>query len=60
MTFPQQMLADAAKERGFTESQAMNALQAAGIVSDNAVQFSDVANADCARATDFIEQAPIQ
>lgn len=40
--------------------QAMNSLQSAGIISDNAVMAADVAEADVYRAIDYLATTVIQ
>ena len=36
----------------------MNALAEAGIISDNCIAISDVADADCARAIEWLDTKP--
>ncbi len=41
-------------ESGMDETKAMNQLQDATMISDNAIQARDVANVDCLRAVKFL------
>lgn len=41
-------------ESGMDETKAMNDLQDAAMISDNAVNACDVANVDCLRAVKFL------
>lgn len=43
---------------GADEAKAMDALQDAGIISDNCVWARDVAEADCPAAVEFLKAAP--
>ena len=40
--------------QGLDESSAMNKLQDAGVISDNAITAQDVANGDCLRAVKWL------
>jgi hypothetical protein len=49
-------LRQAAFNANLSELQSMNLLQSAGIVSDNAVWFADVAEADVEKAVEYLKQ----
>lgn len=43
-------------ERGLNETTVLNALTDAGMISDHCVRAMDVANADCKKACQFVEE----
>jgi hypothetical protein len=43
-------------EKGMDDCEAMNLLQGAGVVSDECVFLSDVAEADCGRAVEWLRR----
>lgn len=49
-------LTDYIAATGINEIDAMNLLQGDGVISDNCIWVSDVANADCEKAVEYLKK----